>query len=128
MAPKLLLIGGGKMGSALLSGLVAAGWAPIADLAVSDPDPAQRARLEAAHPGLSVVGGPIEGADVLLAVKPDVAEAALRALGVSGPRRVLSIVAGISSERWSVFPRGTSTPSPASPGQDRPISSSWPRL
>ena len=99
MAPKLLLVGGGKMGSALLSGLIAAGWAPIGDLVVSETDPAQRARLEAAHPGLTVVGGPVEAADVLLAVKPDVAEAALRALGASGPRRVLSIVAGISSER-----------------------------
>jgi len=99
MAPKLLLVGGGKMGSALLSGLVSAGWAPIGDLSVSETDPAQRARLEAAHPGLTVVGGPVEAADVLLAVKPDVAEAALRALGASGPRRVLSIVAGISSDR-----------------------------
>ena len=99
MAPKLLLVGGGKMGSALLSGLVAAGWAPIADLAVSDPDPVQRARLEGAHPGLEVVSGPVDAADILLAVKPDVAEAALRALGVSGPRRVLSIVAGVSSDR-----------------------------
>jgi len=36
MTPKLLVVGGGKMGSALLTGLVAAGWAPVADLAVSD--------------------------------------------------------------------------------------------
>jgi len=108
MAPKLLLVGGGKMGSALLSGLVAAGWAPIGDLAVSEPDPAQRVRLEAAHPGLTVVDGPVEAADVLLAVKPDVAEAALRALGASGPRRVLSIVAGISSDRLeAVLPPGS---------------------
>ena len=68
MTPKLLLVGGGKMGSALLSGLLASGWAPITDLAVSDSDPAQRDRLEAAHPGLSVVSGPIESADILLAV------------------------------------------------------------
>ncbi|HEY4929232.1 MAG TPA: pyrroline-5-carboxylate reductase [Acidimicrobiales bacterium] len=108
MAPKLLLVGGGKMGSALLSGLVTAGWAPIGDLVVSETDPSQRARLEADHPGLTVVDGPVEAADVLLAVKPDVAEAALRALGASGPRRVLSIVAGISSERLEVtLPAGS---------------------
>jgi pyrroline-5-carboxylate reductase len=99
MAPTLLLVGGGKMGSALLSGLVAAGWAPLGDLAVSETDPAQRARLAEAHPGLTVVDGPVEAADVLLAVKPDVAEAVLRTLGATGPRRVLSIVAGISSDR-----------------------------
>jgi len=46
-----------------------------------------------------VVDGPVEAADVLLAVKPDVAEAVLRTLGATGPRRVLSIVAGISSDR-----------------------------
>ena len=99
MAPTLLLVGGGKMGSALLSGLVAAGWAPRGDLAVSDTDPALRARLAEAHPGLTVVDGPVEAADVLLAVKPDVAEAVLRTLGATQPRRVLSIVAGISSDR-----------------------------
>jgi pyrroline-5-carboxylate reductase len=108
MAPNLLLVGGGKMGSALLSGLVTAGWASIGDLVVSETDPAQRARLQAAYPGLTVVDGPVEAADVLLAVKPDVAEAALRALGASGPRRVLSIVAGISSERLeATLPAGS---------------------
>jgi pyrroline-5-carboxylate reductase len=108
MAPKLLLVGGGKMGSALLSGLVSAGWAPVGDLAVSETDPAQRERLEATHPGLTVVAGPVEADDVLLAVKPDVAEAVLRTLGVSGPRRVLSIVAGISTDRLeATLPAGS---------------------
>jgi len=108
MAPKLLLVGGGKMGSALLSGLVAAGWATLEELAVSETDPAQRARLEAANPGLTVVGGPTEADDVVLAVKPDVAESVLRTLGATGPRRVLSIVAGISSERLeTTLPAGS---------------------
>jgi len=108
MAPKLLLVGGGKMGSALLSGLVSADWAPVGDLAVSETDPAQRERLEAAHPGLTVVAGPVEADDILLAVKPDVAEAVLRTLGVSGPRRVLSIVAGISTDRLeATLPAGS---------------------
>ena len=108
MAPKLLLVGGGKMGSALLSGLVAAGWATVDELAVSETDPAQRARLEAANPGLTVVGGPTEADDVVLAVKPDVAESVLRTLGATGPRRVLSIVAGISSERLeAALPAGS---------------------
>ena len=96
------------MGSALLSGLVSAGWAPVGDLAVSETDPAQRERLEATHPGLTVVAGPVEADDVLLAVKPDVAEAVLRTLGVSGPRRVLSIVAGISTDRLeATLPAGS---------------------
>ena len=108
MTPKLLLVGGGKMGSALLTGLLAAQWAPIGDLVVSETDAAQRARLEEAHPGLTVVGGPVEAEDVLLAVKPDVAEPVLLTLAANGARRVLSIVAGISSARLeAVMPPGS---------------------
>jgi len=108
MAPRLLLVGGGKMGSALLTGLLAADWAPIGDLVVSEVDPAQRARLEAAHPGLEVVAGPVEAEDVLLAVKPDVAEPVLLTLAANGARRVLSIVAGVSSARLeAVMPPGS---------------------
>jgi len=99
MAPKLLVVGGGKMGSALLTGLIAAEWAPIGDLEVSDPDPARRRALGDAHPGLSVLEGPGEAEDALLAVKPDVAEAVLRTLAASGIRRVLSVVAGLSAAR-----------------------------
>src|SRR5664280_1023767 len=108
MAPRLLVVGGGKMGSALLTGLLAANWAPIDDLVVSEVDAAQRARLEEAHPGLTVVGGPVEAEDILLAVKPDVAEPVLLALAANGARRVLSIVAGISTARLeAVMPAGS---------------------
>ncbi|MGA2836440.1 MAG: pyrroline-5-carboxylate reductase [Acidimicrobiales bacterium] len=107
MAPRLLLVGGGKMGSALLAGLLTGGWATVGDLAVSETDPAQRARLAEAHPGLTVVGGPVEAEDVVLAVKPDVAEAVLLTLAANGARRVLSIVAGIPSARLeAVMPAG----------------------
>ncbi len=99
MAPRLLVVGGGKMGSALLSGLISAGWAPLEDLAVSEPDPAQRRRLAGAHPGLHIADGPVPADAALLAVKPDVAESVLRTLGAVGIRRVLSIVAGLSTAR-----------------------------
>lgn len=99
MAPKLLVVGGGKMGSALLTGLLAGGWAPAGDVAVSDPDPAQRQRLTEAHPGVVVVDAPIAADGALLAVKPDVAESVLRTLSAVGITRVLSIVAGLSSAR-----------------------------
>ncbi len=96
------------MGTALVSGLLAADWAPIGDLAVSEVDAAQRARLEASHPGLTVVGGPLEATDVVLAVKPDLAEAVLVTIAANGARRVLSIVAGISSARLeAVMPAGS---------------------
>jgi pyrroline-5-carboxylate reductase len=100
MAPRLLVVGGGKMGSALLTGVLAGGWASADQVAVSEPDPVRRQELAHAHPGLVVVDVPVaadEGA--LLAVKPDVAEAVLRTLSAVGITRVLSVVAGLSAAR-----------------------------
>ena len=87
------------MGAALLAGLLAGGWGTVADIAVSDPDPAARRRLEQAHPGLTVVDAPVEAEAALLAVKPDVAEPVCLTLAAVGIDRVLSIVAGLASAR-----------------------------
>ena len=99
MAPKLVVVGGGKMGSALLAGLIDGGWAPVADLAVSEPDEAQRRPPGRGPPrpaGLRRAG---RCRVAVLAVKPDVAEAVARTLGAVGVTRVLSIVAGLSTAR-----------------------------
>jgi pyrroline-5-carboxylate reductase len=108
----LLIVGGGQMGSALIGGLLRSGWADVADLAVVEPDAERRLELIGTYPGLSVLGAPEPGlfgdADVhngdrvagaVLAVKPDIAEAACRSLLPTGVRRVLSIVAGLPSQR-----------------------------
>lgn len=87
------------MGSALLTGLLAGGWAQIDELVVSDPDPLQRQRLVGAHPGLTVVDTPLAAADALLAVKPEAAEGVCRTLAGFGINRVLSVVAGLPSAR-----------------------------
>ncbi len=99
MSAKLLIVGGGAMGAAILGGLVDSGWASATDLVVCELDAERRAALSAAHPGLVVVDAPVEAEDALLAVKPDAAEGVCRALGKVGVRRVLSIVAGLASER-----------------------------
>ncbi len=99
MAPKLVVVGGGKMGSALLAGLISGGWAPVGDLAVSEPDEGQRHQLSATHPGLLVSEGPVAAEAAVLAVKPDVAEGVARTLAAVGITRVLSIVAGLSTVR-----------------------------
>ncbi len=99
MTVKLLVVGGGRMGSALVGGLLAAGWAAEAELAVSEPDPERRQALAAAHPALTVGEGPVPADGAVLAVKPEVAEAAARTLPPVGIDRVLSLVAGMPSTR-----------------------------
>jgi pyrroline-5-carboxylate reductase len=98
MAARLMIVGGGRMGTALLTGLIAGGWAPADQVVVSEADPRRREALAADHPGVVVVDAPV-AADAVLAVKPDVAEAVVHTLAASGTRRVLSIVAGLSSAR-----------------------------
>ena len=77
-------------------------------MTVVEPVAERRDELAAEHPGLRVVAAPEPGllddagerlAGAVLAVKPDVAEGACRALGVTGVTRVLSIVAGMPAAR-----------------------------
>ncbi|MEZ5139406.1 MAG: pyrroline-5-carboxylate reductase [Acidimicrobiales bacterium] len=92
---KLLVVGGGKMGEALVGGLIAGGWAPPGELAVVEPSAARRDELTARFEGLVVVGAPIEADGALVAVKPQLVGEVCGQLGVLGVRRVLSIAAGI---------------------------------
>jgi pyrroline-5-carboxylate reductase len=108
MPVTLLIVGGGKMGGALLGGLLGSGWAKAEDLAVVEPVAGQRDALAAGFPGVGIFEAPEVGlladdgdrlAGAVLAVKPDVAEGACRVLGAVGVHRVLSIVAGIPAAR-----------------------------
>jgi pyrroline-5-carboxylate reductase len=108
MPHTLLIVGGGKMGSALLTGLLSSGWATAGDVAVTETSPVRRDELAREFPGVEILDAP--RADLLcdtserlggavLAVKPDVAEGACRILGAVGVARVLSIVAGVPNAR-----------------------------
>ncbi len=101
MTVRLLVVGGGRMGEALVGGLVRAGWAP-GDLAVAEPDPARREVLADLLPGVVLGAGPEVGSPgpeggAVLAVKPDVVPAAARALARAGVPRVLSVAAGVAT-------------------------------
>lgn len=107
MARRLVLLGGGRMGEALVGGLLGSGW-DAADLAVVEKLPGRRDELADRFPGLAVAAEPeAEPADgAVVAVKPGDAEAACRSLAGAG--RVLSIMAGVtvaSLESW--LPAGT---------------------
>lgn len=105
MVARLLVVGGGKMGEALVRGLLDAGWARPDQIAVSELSEGRRAQLLAVdglagrYPGLKVLAGELPAADgAVVAVKPADVEAVCRGLARSGLKRVLSIAAGISLE------------------------------
>ena len=97
----LALLGGGRMGEALLRGLLAGGWAPES-LTVAEVDPTRREALATAHPGIGVVPSPawaVAGAEVVVvAVKPShVVDALAQAEPHLEPEAlVVSIAAGIT--------------------------------
>ena len=96
---KLLVIGGGKMGEALLGGLLAAGWAEPADIGVVEKLAERRAELAAAYRGVVVLEDLAACEGALLAVKPnDVAGVCAGLAKASArPLRILSIAAGVTT-------------------------------
>jgi pyrroline-5-carboxylate reductase len=110
VAYQLIIIGGGRMGSALAEGLVGANWCPTSELAIVESSLEQRAALVERLPQVEVLPT-LELADVapttgvVLCVKPDHAEGAARLAGACGVTRLLSVVAGLSTARIeAVFP------------------------
>lgn len=105
---RLQVIGGGKMGEALLIGLVSNGWAAASELHVAEPDPARRDAVTKAAPGVSASSEPTRDADAVIAVKPGVVADVLPALGAAGVGRVLSIAAGVRTDAIEAgLPPGT---------------------
>jgi pyrroline-5-carboxylate reductase len=106
---RLAVVGGGKMGAALVAGLLSARWARAEELLVVEPVAGRRDELAATHPGLGVAGALATGPEAaVVAVKPNDVQAACAALGEAGVGRVLSIAAGVTTaklESW--LPAGT---------------------
>lgn len=103
MGLRLQFIGGGRMGEALLGGLIAQGWAQPGEMAVTETLAERRSELSGRYPQTLVSDAPQAGVDAVLATKPNDVEAAATALAALGPPRVLSIAAGVrtaSLERW----------------------------
>lgn len=110
---RLVMVGGGRMGEALVRGLLDGGW-PASGLSVVEKDPARRRAIaesltvttaetieealdETDHPG------------VVVAVKPADVEAVCVALARQSPGRVLSIAAGVPLVRLESW-LGETTP------------------
>ncbi len=99
---RLAIIGGGRMGSAILRGLVSSAWSGPSELAVVEKDEGRLAEVITSYPEVLAVSDPgklparPEGA--ILAVKPQDASRSAAALAGCAfpPPRVLSVMAGIS--------------------------------
>ena len=100
MSLPLLLVGGGRMGEALLGGMLAAGRAP-AELAVAEVYAPRRAELAEKYPGVTVVEAPVAAEGAVLATKPDGIADAARACVEAGAGRLLSVAAGITTDAIS---------------------------
>ena len=97
---KLGVIGGGRMGEAIIRGLLAAGMRPDL-LLVSDSDPAQQAylreeyRVRVMHDNLSLAK---DSEVIILSVKPQVMEAVLKEISSAVQKKrplIISVAAGI---------------------------------
>ena len=105
---ELQIIGGGKMGEALLGGLVQSGWAAPSSLVVVEPDSSRRAEIMTNHPGVTATESPLAATDTIIAVKPQIVDAVATQLGDIGPGRVLSIAAGVKTSAIEAsLPGGT---------------------
>ncbi len=95
------LLGGGRMGEALLAGLLDAGWDADA-ISIAEVDPDRRRLLEERFPAVRVVPSPAwavaDAALVVVAVKPGDVIAALEQCSTTLPEGalVISIAAGVT--------------------------------
>jgi pyrroline-5-carboxylate reductase len=100
---KLACLGSGKMGTALLNGIVARGLCAPGDITISDPSPASIAAAVAALPGVRVADSndqAVRGADaVLLCVKPTAVVPLIASLQELPPVLLISIAAGVPVAR-----------------------------
>jgi pyrroline-5-carboxylate reductase len=98
--PKLQVIGGGKMGEALLSGLIGRGELVADDVRVVEKLADRADALRGLFPRVTVADEPSVAHGHVLAVKPHDVETACQALAATGSRApVLSIAAGVTIER-----------------------------
>ncbi|HTZ09127.1 MAG TPA: pyrroline-5-carboxylate reductase [Acidimicrobiales bacterium] len=98
MQPEVVVIGGGRMGAALVRGMLGAGRSPET-LCVVEASPERRRQLADDLPGVTVRAEAVGGAGAVVAVKPADAATACGALATTATPRVLSIMAGVPLAR-----------------------------
>ena len=94
---RLQIIGGGRMGEALLGGLLDARWAEASEIVVVEKVAERRQDLEALFPGVRVTDSLVDAEGAVIAVKPNDVAATCADIAAAGTARVLSIAAGITT-------------------------------
>ena len=97
MAAELAIIGGGNMGAALLSGMLAADVIAPDRVVVVEALAARRDRLSEIFPGVEVADAVPACDSAVLAVKPPDIPAVAATAVAAGARRLLSIAAGVTT-------------------------------
>lgn len=98
---RLVLIGGGNMGTALLGGLIASGWAP-SQITVVEIDNDKRRDIEAQF-SVQTSAKIVAGQGALVAVKPSDVAGVCAELTNVGVTRIVSIAAGVSLAQLQKF-------------------------
>ena len=96
MGKKLSIVGGGKMGEALLAGLVTSKWAEPDELSVIEPDENRIKELKEKYKETTFSDELLVSENFLLAVKPQMVSAICQEINEMKPKRVISIAAGIT--------------------------------
>lgn len=106
---KLLVIGCGRMGEALLRGLLTGGQVAPDDVTIVEASQQRRAELAELFPDVTVGDGFVAADGAVLAVKPGDVTAACHSLAeAGGAPRVLSIAAGVTLKSLEeALPAGT---------------------
>lgn len=94
---ELELLGGGRMGEALLGGLLDAGSVDPGQVVVVEKDPARREHLLGRFAAVAVVESPVPARGLIVATKPADVGPAVAAAAEQGVERILSIAAGVST-------------------------------
>lgn len=92
---ELEVVGGGRMGEALVTGMLDGGLVGADRVVIVEISAERRAELAQKFDGVAVVGEVTPARSVILATKPGDAVAAMRSIAPVGVERVLSIAAGV---------------------------------